>query len=435
MWGESAATPLLDWLQVSRRHRVTDAGDGLDGLVLLDLPDFDSRVAANRAEADRILELADLFVSVTDPQKYADAVMHDEYIAARRGHADHTIVVLNHADALHGDGLATATDDLVRLLRADGLADPQVVATSATTGLGIPELRTRIARAVAAHEATRRRLAVDLDQQREVVRATLGDAAPTVDDAAERRLVDALAVAAGVPAVRDAVVHDHLRRASAHTGSVFVRWVRHLRPGPLRRLGLGDTAPDAAGAPQRSSLPTPSPAAQAEVEVAGRALADGAARGLPPRWADAVQDTAVPDNADLRDALDQAVAGTALDARTAVWWRVVGVVQWLLGLTVVLGVGWYALILLTQSLQFALPDVPRWGPVPYPFLMIVTGLVAGFLLAGLSRTLAGVGARRRAARVEARLRAAVAVVARERVVDPVREVLARRRRVGELLGA
>ena len=45
----------------------------LEGLVLLDLPDFDSRDVSNRAEAERVLALVDLFVWVTDPQKYADA--------------------------------------------------------------------------------------------------------------------------------------------------------------------------------------------------------------------------------------------------------------------------------------------------------------------------------------------------------------------------
>ncbi len=39
VWGDGA-DPLLDWLEIPRRHRL--AADGLDGLVLIDLPDFDS---------------------------------------------------------------------------------------------------------------------------------------------------------------------------------------------------------------------------------------------------------------------------------------------------------------------------------------------------------------------------------------------------------
>ena len=49
VWGTEPAGPLLDWLGVATRHLVDtaaqDAGQlgSLDGLVLLDLPDFDSR--------------------------------------------------------------------------------------------------------------------------------------------------------------------------------------------------------------------------------------------------------------------------------------------------------------------------------------------------------------------------------------------------------
>jgi energy-coupling factor transporter ATP-binding protein EcfA2 len=45
VWGDGAA-PLLDWLSVPVRH--AGRGDGLDGLVLLDLPDFDSVATSHR---------------------------------------------------------------------------------------------------------------------------------------------------------------------------------------------------------------------------------------------------------------------------------------------------------------------------------------------------------------------------------------------------
>ncbi|HRA46335.1 MAG TPA: 50S ribosome-binding GTPase, partial [Phycicoccus sp.] len=56
-WGPEPVGELLDWLQVSTRHDVTPDSappvvGSLDGLVLLDLPDFDSREVANRAEAE-----------------------------------------------------------------------------------------------------------------------------------------------------------------------------------------------------------------------------------------------------------------------------------------------------------------------------------------------------------------------------------------------
>ena len=52
----------------------------LDGLVLLDLPDHDSTEIDHRMEVDRLVQLVDMLVWVVDPQKYADAAIHDRYL-------------------------------------------------------------------------------------------------------------------------------------------------------------------------------------------------------------------------------------------------------------------------------------------------------------------------------------------------------------------
>ena len=51
------------------------------GVVLLDLPDHDSTEVSHHLEVDRLVQLADLLVWVLDPQKYADAAIHDRYLA------------------------------------------------------------------------------------------------------------------------------------------------------------------------------------------------------------------------------------------------------------------------------------------------------------------------------------------------------------------
>jgi energy-coupling factor transporter ATP-binding protein EcfA2 len=126
VWGDEDATELLDWLSVAGRHHVDAAGEpdkgsgavgSLDGLVLLDLPDFDSRVSSHREEAERVLALVDVFVWVTDPQKYADARLHDDYLRALSTHDTVTVVVLNQSDRLTGDQLAQVRSDLARLTR------------------------------------------------------------------------------------------------------------------------------------------------------------------------------------------------------------------------------------------------------------------------------------------------------------------------------
>ena len=158
VWGGEPAGELLDWLGVGSRHLVEGDGPGehvgsLDGLVLLDLPDVDSRETQHRVEAERVLELVDLFVWVTDPQKYADARLHDDHVAALSAHEAVTIVVLNQADRLSADDLARCRTDLTRLMERDGLPGATVLATSARTGAGVDELRQRLANTVASRAA------------------------------------------------------------------------------------------------------------------------------------------------------------------------------------------------------------------------------------------------------------------------------------------
>ena len=77
--------------------------------MLLDLPDFDSIQAGHRLEVDRLLRLVDLVIWVTDPQKYADQVIHEQYLRTFHRHVDSTVVVLNQADRLSDADVAAAS--------------------------------------------------------------------------------------------------------------------------------------------------------------------------------------------------------------------------------------------------------------------------------------------------------------------------------------
>ena len=160
IWGD-VGEPLLDWLEIPRRHRLE--GGELEGLVLLDLPDFDSIEVAHRLEVDRIVELVDLVLWVVDPQKYADAAWHERYLRPLAGHGEAMAVVLNQSDALSGDALAECRADLQRLLVEDGLSGVPVLAVSARTGENLPALRRLLAERVAARTAAVARLAADVD--------------------------------------------------------------------------------------------------------------------------------------------------------------------------------------------------------------------------------------------------------------------------------
>ena len=440
VWGDVSAGPLLDWLGVAARHQVPSDdrfAELLDGLVLLDLPDFDSRVPAHRREADRVLERVDVFVWVTDPQKYADALLHDEYVRTLAARRAQTLAVLNQVDRLDDDSAAACAEDLSRLLASDGVGSIEVVQTSAVEGRGVDDLAARIGAVVQAHNAAERRLVGDLAAAASKLQPLVGAQEPQLAEGGDE-LVTALSKAAGVPAVVDAVRRDYRREASKSGGWPLTRWAARIRRSPLDRLHLQDIVSDRIGRSEakrllgRSSLPEPTAAAKAEVDLAAHHLVDEASAGLPAAWAQQIADVADARSADLRDALDQAVMSADISVRRPKWWTVVSAIQWLAFAALAAGVLWLIAAGVLGLLNLRI-DVPRWLGVPAPFWLVGGGLLVGILTALLSRWMAGIGARRRAATVERRLRAAIAQVADEQVLDPVREVLGTHRTVRENL--
>jgi hypothetical protein len=89
-----------------------------------------------------------------------------------------TTVVLNQVDTLSPDQAADCEADLRRLLDAEGLTEVPVLATSATTGAGLDELRRVLADAVAARQAITERIAADIDALLERFAVYAGDSVP-----------------------------------------------------------------------------------------------------------------------------------------------------------------------------------------------------------------------------------------------------------------
>ena len=229
--------------------------------MLLDLPDFDSVEAAHRVEVDRLLTLVDLLVWVLDPQKYADRLVHEQYLARFARHGDVTVVLLNQADLLAPADVDRCLADLRQLLESDGLAAVPVLATSSVGAPGGEALRDRLAGAVSARLAALRRLGADVDGAVADL-AGLFDVEPPSDvELAAPELTDALAHAAGVPVVAAATGRAYRHRAIAAMGWPVSRWLRRLRPDPLRRLHLGD------GGTPVTSLPPPSAATRLRAAV------------------------------------------------------------------------------------------------------------------------------------------------------------------------
>jgi len=113
---EPGLADLLDRLGIAERVEQ----DQFPGLALLDATDVDSIELGHRA------------------QKYADPLLHEEFIRPLADSADQFLFVLNQVDRLAvGDRVAVA-EDMVKRLAEDGIPDPVVFYTSADPADGEP---------------------------------------------------------------------------------------------------------------------------------------------------------------------------------------------------------------------------------------------------------------------------------------------------------
>ncbi|MFC7375955.1 dynamin family protein [Brachybacterium sp. GCM10030268] len=461
--GAAGSDPLLDWLEVEERHHLDGTGvtleaaaapvpsrrcrrrrvrgadpdgaqsraangdgadDGTPGIVLLDLPDLDSVQADHRAIAERMTGMVDVIVWVTDPQKYADAVLHHDFVRPYAGHDAVTVLVLNQIDRIRESEREEVLASLSGIARADGLDQAPVMGTSASTGEGVDQLREQLVAIARTREAAAARQRADVrgGAERLLEAADPSGMPGQVPHAEVSTLVEDLATAARVEPVAQAVGASYRYRAAGQVGWPPLRWVRRLRPDPLGRLGIGRRR-DGEGL-ERTSLPEPDAATRARASGGVRRFADAASVGGSDPWRAAVRQAARSREEELPDALDQAFAGADLRTTTASWWwPVLNILQWLAVLTWVVGLGW--LVLNAALAFFAIPPPPMpmieelWIPIPVPTALIVLGIAAGVLLAlagGAIAALAGAGHRRRARTV---LTAQVREVALRHVVAGV----------------
>ncbi|QBR93900.1 GTPase [Nocardioides euryhalodurans] len=435
VWGTEGADELLDWLGIPERHRVVrdsmlDVGRqdrDLEGVVLLDLPDHDSTEVSHHLEVDRLVDLADLLVWVLDPQKYADAALHDRYLKPLAGHREVMLVVLNHLDTVPEAQREGMLSDVRRLLEADGLAGVPVLGVSARHGTGMEQLRAEIVSRVQAKKSTRTRIAADVRAAAERLDEATGRT--KVDNLAAERvraLEDAFAEAAGVPTVVAAVEQSTRLRANRATGWPVTAWLSRLKPDPLKRLhlDLGKDGRQLTGQ-ARTSVPEATQVQRARVDTEVRALADDASEGMARPWANAVRSASTSRLEELGDRLDAALGATDLRvARIPVWAGGVRVLQWLLILSALAGGVWLGVLAVMGYLQLPAPATPDWRGIPLPTLLLLGGVAVGVLLALVCRLLVGLTARRRARSADRRLRAAIATVSEELVVVPVQDELA-----------
>ncbi|MFJ4878020.1 GTPase [Streptomyces sp. NPDC088745] len=432
-WTDGAAG-LLDRLGIPGRLRRrpspagTGAGgdEGLRGLVLVDLPDHDSAVTAHREQVDRVLALVDAVIWVVDPEKYADAALHERYLRPLAGHAEVTFVVLNQIDRLPGDSADLVLDDLRRLLDEDGMAlgehgEPGavVLALSALTGEGMEELRELLRAFVTERGAAGRRLAADVDAAAAGLRPVyVAEGRAGLGERARAEFADRLAAAVGAAAAGEAAEREWRRNAGRACGSP---WLRLWRWYEARRVpGGGAVGPERAAVPPADVEVT----ARQRVEQAVRTLADAATHGLPAPWAQAVRESAVRGAKGLPEELDVLVLEAGVprgNPPRPAWWPAAVLAQAAMTLLQVYGGLW----LLGQVLGVLEPDL-----LP-PFLLMLAGMAGGPVVEWGCWAAARGPARRYGQDAERRLREAAAGCGRAKVLDPVSAELLRYREVRE----
>lgn len=429
-WGPDGAQGLLEWMGIPARHQVSrmsmldhsSEDTKLDGLVLLDLPDHDSTEVSHHLEMDRLVNYADLLVWVLDPQKYADAAIHDRYIRPMASYSDVTLVVLNQIDRIPFEERERALTDVRRILADEGLPDVRVIGVSATRGDGVEDLKRELAARIRAKSSAKARLSSDIEAAAEVIERVGGSAPAKAISEADRQALDSAFVdGVGLPQLVGAVEASTRRRAALHTGWPVARWLGRIgadsreewqRDGDLSLSSI-----------TRSSLPEAGSVQRASAELAIRDLAEQASAGLERPWRDAVRDA--PKGEDIIDELDAAILASSVDvARPAWWWKIVHALQIVAILAAVGGLLWLAAQGITRFSSVDLPDIGTVGPVPIAAVVVLGSLVAGLMLAVGSRIAARRGGRRQARRVDQALRSAITRVTAERVVGPIEAELA-----------
>ncbi|MBM7807154.1 energy-coupling factor transporter ATP-binding protein EcfA2 [Geodermatophilus bullaregiensis] len=207
------------------------------GLALVDAPDVDSVVEANRDLAGQLLSAADLWVFVTTAARYADAVPWDLLRTAQeRGTA--LAVVL---DRTPPEAVTEVAADLAAMLQRGGLGSARlfVVEERPLTDGFLPEAQ------VAPLRDWLRGLAADQEQRAAVVRQTLAGALESLDGrvAAVAAGVDEQAAAANAlrsaadaayDGARDAV-SEGVSNGSLLRGEVLARWQDFVGTGEWMR--------------------------------------------------------------------------------------------------------------------------------------------------------------------------------------------------------
>lgn len=419
------------------------------GLILLDMPDFDSVTTTNRDLAARMMRYVDVLVWVVDPQKYADAVIHRDFMVPLAASGAQALCVLNQADKLAPAEVPAVLASLTRLLQAEGteahlLAAP--IAVSARTGEGVDVLRDLLAQVAAAKSLSLQRTDAQLHATASQLRTYAGGEGTVLAGAyaleAEQKLVKACYTSSQAEQVLQAATASYRRTAGQHTGWILTRWMSRLKADPLRRLHLGQQdetksaskaeksagmlGSDSENAPElvASSLPPLSAAQKAGMANAVRQYSKQMAARIDEPWKRSIKEAALSREAELPELLERDMVRIDYGlGRTRAPWVIFNALQWIALMSALVGVGWLTLISGMAYLQIQLPPAPtpEGSPVPLPTLLLLLGVLLGIASAGVGRLLTAMGSRYYARKLRGRLQTGVEKAVQSCVVAPVQQ--------------
>jgi energy-coupling factor transporter ATP-binding protein EcfA2 len=389
---------LLRWLDVRevRDHRET----AFANVAIVDLPDVDSTTPEHRARVDELLPRVDAVVWVADPEKYRDAVLHDDYLRRWAPRLSRQLVVLNKSDRV-GPEAERLRAHLAASLRAEGIDKVDVAVTSAARDGDAHELRDWIADGVEAKRVVTERIAADVHEtllDLATRAGVLADAGPLLtEERRARALADVAREAAGIIDLagleRQAVAATRLAARPRGAGPF----------GPIttflyRATGRDRVVADPEGYLRRwrergNLARATEPVRIMVADVLPRVPSE--ARGAIAKLIDA---EAL--RARVAGAIDAAVATRLADVRapTSLVWSAIGALQYIVTAALLFTGLWIAAVFFLHA-PFASVEVPVLGPIPTPLIVLASLLLAGYLLARLLGAHAGLLGRRWALRL------------------------------------
>ncbi len=439
---DTALRPLLDWLAVDPAdvHAAAAPNTPLGPtrrIAILDLPDLDSIELEHRRRVDAVLPRVDAVIWVTDPEKYHDALLHDEILQRWLPRLGRQLVVVNKADRLGAeDGERLRRDlegDVARfaLGAGEGTERPRVVLASAlgAEGAGLDAVRAWLDEGADGKRIVRARLIASIrDTIAALARSAglepTGDARPILAAEARRSSVtdasDALLRVLDLPALRRQAIGATRARARARGAGPLGGLTSRLFRWSGRQARVADPGAYLARWRDRGSAGPAAGSVRAALAEPLRVAAPGTRRLL------AESTSAAQLERGLGSAVDRAIAADPGEPPTSAWWSAIGLAQTIATGALVLSAIW---VFLWALIKFPADSVvlPVIGQVPVPFVAIVVTLVAGYLLARLLGAHAGWLGRRWAAHLADRVRANVRGEVEAVVFAPIDTLEAARR--------